>query len=185
MVPDILPAAVSPPTEMDGDVNAITPAMTKKTISQPTLSNSISLAADHTPPLVEAITIASYDEHILTQAQVKIHEKIKANLDAAAAVSKEYFDRKARTCNFAINDLALLTNTRKANKIQPDFSGPFIITDASWAAENVVTTDSLDAPHRPQTVSTRRLKPFIPRPAKDVFALETGGPRLPHTSHRQ
>uniref|UniRef100_A0A915KSC5 Integrase catalytic domain-containing protein n=1 Tax=Romanomermis culicivorax TaxID=13658 RepID=A0A915KSC5_ROMCU len=31
-------------------------------------------------------------QHILTQAQFKMHEKIKANLDAAAAVSKEYFD---------------------------------------------------------------------------------------------
>uniref|UniRef100_A0A915JBI4 Uncharacterized protein n=1 Tax=Romanomermis culicivorax TaxID=13658 RepID=A0A915JBI4_ROMCU len=129
----------------------------------------------------------NYDpyQHILTQAQLKMHEKIKTNLDVAATVSEEYFDRKARTCHFAINDLVLLTNTRKANKIQPDFIGHFIITDASHTAENIITIDSLDAPGPPQTVSRMRLKPFIPRPAKDVFDLETGGLRLPHTSPRQ
>uniref|UniRef100_A0A915KMJ5 Uncharacterized protein n=1 Tax=Romanomermis culicivorax TaxID=13658 RepID=A0A915KMJ5_ROMCU len=82
-----------------------------------------------------------------------MHEKIKANLDAALAVSKEYFDCKARTGNFAVNNLVLLTNMQKVNKIQPHFIGPFIITDASPAAENVVTIDSLDAPGQPQTVS--------------------------------
>uniref|UniRef100_A0A915L4X2 Uncharacterized protein n=1 Tax=Romanomermis culicivorax TaxID=13658 RepID=A0A915L4X2_ROMCU len=34
----------------------------------------------------------------------------------------------ARKWDFAVNDLVLLTNTRKANKIQPDFVGPFLIT---------------------------------------------------------
>uniref|UniRef100_A0A915I078 Uncharacterized protein n=1 Tax=Romanomermis culicivorax TaxID=13658 RepID=A0A915I078_ROMCU len=121
----------------------------------------------------------NYDgyQHILTQAQLKMHEKIKANLDVAAAISKEYFDPKARTGDFAINDLVLLTNTRKMNKIQPDFIGPFIITYASRTAENIVTIDSLDAPSRRQTVSRTRLKPFVPCPAKDVFDLETGRPQ--------
>uniref|UniRef100_A0A915ICG5 Uncharacterized protein n=1 Tax=Romanomermis culicivorax TaxID=13658 RepID=A0A915ICG5_ROMCU len=64
-----------------------------------------------------------------------------------------------------------------ANKIQPDFIGPFLITDASRAAENVVTIDSLDAPGGPQTVSITRLKPFAPRPAKDAFENEEGGPQ--------
>uniref|UniRef100_A0A915KID6 Uncharacterized protein n=1 Tax=Romanomermis culicivorax TaxID=13658 RepID=A0A915KID6_ROMCU len=108
-----------------------------------------------------------------------MHEKIKTNLDVAVAVSKEYFDHKARTCNFAVKDLVLLTNTRKVNKIQPDFIGPFIIMDASCAAENVITIDSFDTPGQPQTISTMQLKPFIPRPAKDVLDLKTGGPRLP------
>uniref|UniRef100_A0A915JEU8 Uncharacterized protein n=1 Tax=Romanomermis culicivorax TaxID=13658 RepID=A0A915JEU8_ROMCU len=83
-----------------------------------------------------------------------MHKKIKANLDTAAVVSKEYFDRKARTRHHAINDFVLLNNTRKANKIQPDFIGPFIITDASGIAENVITMDSLDATSRRQTVSS-------------------------------
>uniref|UniRef100_A0A915J729 Integrase catalytic domain-containing protein n=1 Tax=Romanomermis culicivorax TaxID=13658 RepID=A0A915J729_ROMCU len=71
-----------------------------------------------------------------------------------ATLSKEYFNRKARKHNLAVNDLVLLTNTCKANKIQPDFIGPFLITDASRVAENVVTIDSLDAPGRPQTATT-------------------------------
>uniref|UniRef100_A0A915JZZ9 Uncharacterized protein n=1 Tax=Romanomermis culicivorax TaxID=13658 RepID=A0A915JZZ9_ROMCU len=69
-----------------------------------------------------------------------MHKKIKANLDAAAAVSKEYFDRKARKQDFTINNLVLLTNTCKANKIQPNFIGPFLITDASHAADNIMVT---------------------------------------------
>uniref|UniRef100_A0A915J9T2 Uncharacterized protein n=1 Tax=Romanomermis culicivorax TaxID=13658 RepID=A0A915J9T2_ROMCU len=76
------------------------------------------------------------------QGQLKMREKIKANLDVAAAVN------------------------------------------TSCAAENVVTIDPLDVSDRPQTVSGMRLKPFIPCPPKDVFNLETGGQRLPHTSCR-
>uniref|UniRef100_A0A915HSE6 Uncharacterized protein n=1 Tax=Romanomermis culicivorax TaxID=13658 RepID=A0A915HSE6_ROMCU len=56
-------------------------------------------------------------QHILAQAQHKMHEKIKANLDTAAVVSKQYFDRRAGACDLAINNLVILSNTPKANKI--------------------------------------------------------------------
>uniref|UniRef100_A0A915LAB6 Uncharacterized protein n=1 Tax=Romanomermis culicivorax TaxID=13658 RepID=A0A915LAB6_ROMCU len=55
----------------------------------------------------------NYDpyQHVLTQSQLKMHEKIKANLDTATTVSKEYFNRKDWTCDHAVNNLVLLTNT--------------------------------------------------------------------------
>uniref|UniRef100_A0A915I688 Integrase catalytic domain-containing protein n=1 Tax=Romanomermis culicivorax TaxID=13658 RepID=A0A915I688_ROMCU len=124
-------------------------------------------------------------QHILRQAQPKMHEKIKTNLEKAAIISKAYFDQRARVCDLPINDLLLLTNARKANKIQPHFIGPFIITNGSCIAQNVITIDSLNAPSQTQNVSMLRLKLFIPRPAKDVFKLEASGPPKSHTSQQK
>uniref|UniRef100_A0A915JFG4 Uncharacterized protein n=1 Tax=Romanomermis culicivorax TaxID=13658 RepID=A0A915JFG4_ROMCU len=120
------------------------------------------------------------------QAQLKMYESIKTNIDKAAKVSKKYFDQKAHRCKINVNDLVLLTNMSKANKIQPNFIGPFIVTDTAHLDGNIVTIDALHAPSQPQTVSTLPLKPFIPHPIRDAFVTEASGPhQLNHTSPLQ
>uniref|UniRef100_A0A915KW35 Uncharacterized protein n=1 Tax=Romanomermis culicivorax TaxID=13658 RepID=A0A915KW35_ROMCU len=65
-------------------------------------------------------------------------------MDKAADTSKKYFDQNACKPEININNLVLLTNMQKSNKIQPDFIGPFIITDAIYLHMNIVTIDTLD-----------------------------------------
>uniref|UniRef100_A0A915KYW1 Uncharacterized protein n=1 Tax=Romanomermis culicivorax TaxID=13658 RepID=A0A915KYW1_ROMCU len=79
-VPDILPAEATPTTEIKVEINAVTPAMTKETISQPTLSNLMPVTAAYELPPAEAIMIASHEEVLNAQATDPAISKIMATL---------------------------------------------------------------------------------------------------------
>uniref|UniRef100_A0A915KDX0 Uncharacterized protein n=1 Tax=Romanomermis culicivorax TaxID=13658 RepID=A0A915KDX0_ROMCU len=121
----------------------------------------------------------NYDtyQHILRQAQFKRYELIKLNLNKAPNASKEYYHQKAHKGEINVNDLILLVNNKKGNKIQPDFIGPFIITNIANLDNDTITTRLPNRPCHPQHVAISHLKPFIPRPAKDTFITEAGGPQ--------
>uniref|UniRef100_A0A915IBI8 Reverse transcriptase RNase H-like domain-containing protein n=1 Tax=Romanomermis culicivorax TaxID=13658 RepID=A0A915IBI8_ROMCU len=63
-------------TEIDANVNGITCAMTKKPITQLTLSDPVLLATDYTQPPVEAIALASQEEIKQVQAANPVIRKI-------------------------------------------------------------------------------------------------------------
>uniref|UniRef100_A0A915I979 Uncharacterized protein n=1 Tax=Romanomermis culicivorax TaxID=13658 RepID=A0A915I979_ROMCU len=107
-----------------------------------------------------------------------MYESIKTNLYKAAHISKKYFNQKARKRKINVNDLVLLTNKPKANKIQPDFMGPFIVTGNDHLDGNVVTIDALDASSQPQTIFALWLKPFIPHTARDALVNEAVSMRV-------
>uniref|UniRef100_A0A915JM01 Integrase zinc-binding domain-containing protein n=1 Tax=Romanomermis culicivorax TaxID=13658 RepID=A0A915JM01_ROMCU len=112
--------------------------------------------------------IVAIDIINISLAQLKMHESIKYNLEKAPNISKNYRDKKGHKGDININDLA--------NKIQPNFIGPFIVTHTAHLDKNIVTIEALDAHGRPQTVSMLRSKLFIPHPAKDVLNFEAGEP---------
>uniref|UniRef100_A0A915K7M5 Uncharacterized protein n=1 Tax=Romanomermis culicivorax TaxID=13658 RepID=A0A915K7M5_ROMCU len=108
------------------------------------------------------------------QAKLKMYESIKLNLDKTADASKKYYDQKACKREISMKDLAFLVNNKKGNKIQPAFTGPFIISDVSNIDNNTVMIDALDTPGQPQLVAISRLKPLILHSARDTFITEAG-----------
>lgn len=65
----------------------------------------------------------------MTENLAETQAKARDRLQSAKERSKRYYDQKLNQQTFALGDPVYLQNNSKSSKLDPDFSGPFIVTD--------------------------------------------------------
>ena len=102
----------------------------------------------------------------------RMQAQVLKNIERAQAKQKEYYDKKATEKNFQPGDLVFLKNPTRKKKLDPEFLGPFVVTETEKLPDNTIEVDELDNPGRPALVSKQRCKLYFQPQVPLIFIEE-------------